>query len=193
MSAGTAPSPAAGGLTSGRRALLLTLLIFLMPVLIGGGLHLVGWRPAKTSNHGELVQPPRAVPLAALGAEVAAKVDGKWLLVIAGDTPCAADCVALAGYTRAVQVSLNREMGRVRRLVLAEAPTPALATLQAQQPDLLVAAPNPAWREILAAGPRHRLFVVDPAGNLMMQYAPEADPKGVRADLERLLKSSWIG
>lgn len=193
MNADASPPPAGGRLTSGQRALLLTLLIFLMPILIGGGLHLVGWRPAQTSNHGELVQPPRAVPLAALGAEVAAKAGGKWLLVIAGDDSCTADCLALAGHTRAVQVSLNREMGRVRRLVLAAAPTPELTTLQAQQPDLLVAAPDQAWRNTLAAGSRHRLFVVDPAGNLMMQYAPEADPKGVRADLERLLKSSWIG
>jgi hypothetical protein len=35
--------------------------------------------------------------------------------------------------------------------------------------------------------------VLDPAGNLMMQYPPEAEAKGVRADLERLLKFSWIG
>lgn len=193
MSVDTTPLPAVAGLTSGRRALLLTLLIFLTPILVGGGLYLSGWRPAKTSNHGELVQPPQAVPLAALGAEVAAKAGGKWLLVIAGDAPCAADCVALAGHTRAVQVSLNREMGRIRRIVLADAPSQALASLQEQQPDLLVAVANPAWRDILKAGGKHRLFVVDPAGNLMMQYAPETDPKGVRADLERLLKSSWIG
>jgi len=66
-------------------------------------------------------------------------------------------------------------------------------SLRQRQPDLLVIPPPANWRPTLATGSRHRLFVVDPAGNLMMQYAPEADPAGVRADLERLLKSSWIG
>ncbi|MBI2309058.1 MAG: hypothetical protein HYU78_17350 [Rhodocyclales bacterium] len=180
-------------ITSGQRALLLTLLIFLLPIAVGGGLYLFGWRPAKTSNHGQLVQPPRPLPVAALGASVATQANGKWLLLIAGDAPCDAACVALAEQTRAIQVSLNREMSRLRRIVLTATPTPALAALQAQQPDLVVSAPPPGWQAVLMPGTRHRLFVVDPAGNLMMQYAPEADPKGVRADLERLLKYSWIG
>jgi hypothetical protein len=189
MAAPTLTPPA----TPAWRMPLLIVLACLLPVLTGGGLYLAGWRPAATGNHGELVLPPQALPLAALGAEVAGKAEGKWLLVIAGDAPCAAACTELAGRTRAVQVSLNRDMGRLRRLVLAETPTPELATLQAAQPDLLVAAPDAAWRAALAAGGTHRLFVLDPAGRLMMQYAPGADPKGVRADLERLLKSSWIG
>ncbi len=187
------PAPAAAGRARGHRMPLLILLACLLPVLVGGGLHLAGWRPAATSNHGTLVLPPRPLPLAALGPDVAGKAAGKWLLVIAGDAPCAAACAELAARTRAVQVSLNRDMGRLRRLILVEAPTPALDDLQARQPDLLIAAPDAAWRAALAAGDRHRLFVLDPAGRLMMQYAPGADPKGVRADLERLLKSSWIG
>lgn len=194
MNAPPAPLTAAPArITPGQRALLLTLLIFLLPIAIGGGLYLFGWRPAKTSNHGELVQPLRPVPVAALGGDVAAQAGGKWLLVIAGDAPCAAACAALAEQTRAIQVSLNREMGRLRRVVLTATPTPALAAVQARQPDLLVAPPPPAWQAALTPGDRHRLFVVDPAGNLMMQYAPEAEAKGVRADLERLLKYSWIG
>lgn len=188
-----APPAGPARITPGQRALLLTLLIFLTPILIGGGLHLFGWRPASTGNHGQLVQPPVPVPLAALGADVAAKVQGKWLLVIAGDGPCEEACSVLANHTRAVQVSLNREMGRIRRIVLSEQATPALEALQGRQPDLLTSAADAFWRAILKPGRQHRLFVVDPAGNLMMQYAPEADPKGIRADLERLLKSSWIG
>jgi hypothetical protein len=35
--------------------------------------------------------------------------------------------------------------------------------------------------------------IVDPNGLAMMRYAPGADAKGIRADLERLLKYSWIG
>lgn len=187
-----APAAARPGLTPGRRALLLTLAIFLMPILIGGGLHLAGWRPDTTANYGELI-PPRALPLSALGNDVMTQAQGKWLLLIAGGDACAAACVALIEQTRAIQVSLNRDMGRLRRIVLVASPTPELAELRTRQPDLLVANPAADWRDGPTTGGRPRLFVVDPAGNLMMQYAPGADPKGVRADLERLLKYSWIG
>lgn len=179
--------------TPARRALLLTVLICLTPLLVGGGLYFFGWRPAKTANHGTLVQPPRALAVAELGGDAARRAAGKWLLVIAGDLACAASCAALAERTRNIQVALNRDMGRLVRIVLTPAAGAELAALQARQPDLVVAAPPPAWQTALAAGGQHRLFVVDPAGNLMMQYAPDADAKGVHADLERLLKASWIG
>lgn len=194
---GTPVAPASSALTAGRRALLVTLLMCLTPVLVGGGLFAFGWRPTKTANHGALVQPPRPLPIAALG-DAAGRASGKWLLVIAGDAPCETDCVALAEGTRNIQVALNRDMGRLVRIVLAAPEASgeglaALKALQARQPDLLVVPPPDAWRAAMAAGPRHRLFVLDPAGNLMMQYAPDAEARGVHADLERLLKASWIG
>lgn len=186
-----------GGLTPGRRALLLTLLIFLSPVLIGGGLHLSGWRPEKVASHGDLIQPPRALPLAALGSDIAARANGKWLLLIVGDSSCHEACVQLAELSRNIQVSLNREMGRVVRIVLSDAPSNNLRDLAARQPDLIVTSVPPVWRTIftpeMTAGARHRVLLVDPAGHLMMQYAPDAEAKGIRADLEKLLKHSWIG
>lgn len=37
------------------------------------------------------------------------------------------------------------------------------------------------------------IYLVDPHGNIMMFYAPPADPKGMFKDLQRLLKVSQIG
>jgi hypothetical protein len=176
-------------LTPGRRALLLTLVAFVLPLIIGGSLYWSSWRPSKTANHGELVIPPKPVPVSALGPEAS----GKWLLVVAGETPCTAECVAWLKYTRSIQVSLGREIGRMRRVALVGTETAEFKTLRAEQPDLIAANPPPEWTSALPAGPGHRVFLVDPAGNLMMQYAPGAEPKGIRADLERLLKYSWIG
>ena len=186
-------TPPSAGLTPGKRALLLTILIFLAPVLVGGSLYVFGWRPANTANHGQLIQPPQALAIGDLADDVRKRATGKWLLLIAGDGPCETACVALAEQSRAIQVSLNRDMGRLARIVLTATPTPAMRELQGRQPDLLVVAPPASWQPTLQAGSRHRFYVVDPAGNLMMQYAPEAEAKGVRADLERLLKHSWIG
>jgi cytochrome oxidase Cu insertion factor (SCO1/SenC/PrrC family) len=118
---------------------------------------------------------------------------GKWLLVVAGNGACEAECVAQLRNLRSIQVSLGREIGRMRRVVLTSEETSALAALRAEQPDLMQADPTAGWVSALSPGTHHRVFLVDPAGNLMMQYAPGAEPKGIRADLERLLKYSWIG
>ena len=120
-------------------------------------------------------------------------VTGKWLLVLAGDGTCEAECIAQLKTLRSIQVSLGREIDRMRRIVLTSEETTVLKALRADQPDLIVSRPTPEWNAALTPGPRYRVFLVDPAGNLMMQYAPEAEPKGIRADLERLLKYSWIG
>ncbi|MFA7293469.1 MAG: hypothetical protein WC023_14620 [Rhodocyclaceae bacterium] len=176
-------------LTPGRRALLLTLLAFVLPLMIGGYLYISNWRPSKTANHGELILPPKPVPVGTLGSDAT----GKWLMIVAGDQACEAECIAQLRNLRSIQVSLGREIGRMRRVVLTRHETASLAQLRAEQPDLLLASPTTEWAGAFPQEGPHRVFLVDPAGNLMMQYAPDAEPKGIRADLERLLKYSWIG
>ncbi|MCP5268546.1 MAG: hypothetical protein H6943_05830 [Zoogloeaceae bacterium] len=202
MNTASTPTVPLTRLTPGRRALLLTLLLFILPVAVGGGLFYFDWRPSSTGNHGELITPPRPMPVAMLeqknnNPDTAASIKGKWLLLIAGNGICDQACVQLARQARAIQVSLNRDMGRMRRVVLNSGASPALSELQAEQPDLIVAEASPEWLAGLGIDTTtqspQRLFLVDPAGNLMMQYAPGAEPKGIRADLERLLKYSWIG
>jgi hypothetical protein len=39
----------------------------------------------------------------------------------------------------------------------------------------------------------NRIYVVDPLGNLVLSYAPQADRRGVLKDLRQLLKLSHIG
>ena len=38
-----------------------------------------------------------------------------------------------------------------------------------------------------------RIYIVDPIGNIMMSYPPDADPTGMKKDLKRLLKVSKLG
>jgi hypothetical protein len=38
-----------------------------------------------------------------------------------------------------------------------------------------------------------RVYFIDPLGNLMMYYRPDADPGGMLKDLRKLLKYSKIG
>jgi hypothetical protein len=159
MNAATLPTPAQTQ-TAWRRALLLILGLSLLPIAIGAGLYFFGWRPAKTSNHGELITPPVAVAIDTAG--------GRWSLVLIGAGDCDAACAARLDELRRVRVSLAKEMHRTQHL---RAAAPAA----------------------LAGQPAGTVIIVDPEGRAMMRYAPGREAKGLRADLERLLKYSWTG
>lgn len=186
MNAASAPTSAA----TGRRAMLLVLALFLLPVGIAAGLYGFGWRPAKTANYGQLVQPPRPLPADALRDETR----GKWLIVVADDQDCGDACRQRLLEARQVHVALNKEMERIRRVLISATPLPAetLAELRRTYPDLVLTVPgSDAWKTTL--GSSHGVFLVDPLGNLMMRYPDSPDPRGVHQDLERLLKYSWVG
>lgn len=197
-------SPPHRPLTSGRRAVLLATLLLVAPFAVAFGLHWFKWRPTNTGNHGTLIQPPRPLPENGLreadGRPLpTADLRGKWLLVLAGDGPCEADCTRQLHLMRQIQIAQNKEMSRLRRVWLSAgaARDPLLPQLRQQYPELVVAIPPggdaaTAWRYALD-GSSYRLYLVDPLGNAMMRYAPETDPTHVRKDLERLLRYSWVG
>ncbi len=191
------PSPAA--IAAGRRTLLLATGALMLPFFLGAALYFSGWRPAQTGNRGELLQPPVAFPAAQfVGADgsplTGAALTGKWTLLLAGRGPCDTACTGRIDEMRRIQVSLNKEMGRLRRLVLSDdAAQPAFAAAHAVQPDLRVAGSREFWPAALAPEPGYRLYVIDPQGNLMLRYAADAPGQDVRKDLEHLLKFAWTG
>jgi len=78
--------------------------------------------------------------------------------------------------------------------------------LHEQHPDLIAVRMSPAAAPLLALLPRRgadnesggdpnaqRVYLIDPLGNLMMSYAPDAKPKGMLEDMKRLLRLSQIG
>ena len=186
--------------------------IFALPFLIALGLYSFEWRPASTTNHGQLMEPPRLLPASGLvtpeGRRLAdGELRGKWLLVQVGAGVCEAICQQALQQARQVHVALNKEMGRVRRVwlsteaVWAAAPE-RLGALQGRYPDLLVAAPAPGdegegWRDAFSPVPAGTLtpglYIADPAGNLMMHYPESFSSEGLFRDLERLLRYSWLG
>jgi cytochrome oxidase Cu insertion factor (SCO1/SenC/PrrC family) len=198
MNAGAVSVPAAPG--AGRRTLLLILALFVLPVLIAAGLYLSGWQPGRTMNHGELLKPAFALPQGLNGVDgkplPADELHGKWLLLLAGSGPCDDACRALLQQMHSVQVALNKERNRIRRAWInpGAATDPALPELQRLLPDMLVAQPaDGAWGAAFGTAAGHRLYLADPMGNVILRYPDNADPQGVRRDLERLLKYSWIG
>lgn len=186
--------------SNGLPMLALVVSLLALPFVIAALLYFVGWQPDRTGNRGQLRNPP--VPLPAAGLTTAdrqplatADLHGKWLLLLSGSGNCAADCVQRIDEMRRIQVSLYKDMGRLRRVVLTDRITdPEFAAALHHQPDLVLAGAPPRWlpgSDNDDAG--YRLHIVDPQGNLIMDYAADIPAKGVRGDLERLLKFAWNG
>ena len=120
--------------------------------------------------------------------------DGRWMLALAVPGECGADCVAQLALARQVQVSLNKDMVRLARGLVGPQLHDTTAHA-ARWPDLAIGhADDVAWRTL--GGERitaPQLFLIDPQGRLVLRYTAAPDPKGVRRDVERLLKYSWNG
>jgi len=182
--------------SNGRRTLALIVCLLTLPFVIAAGLYFGGWKPARTLQHGILLEPPVTLPASGLtqtGGQAlpTEALRGKWLLVLSLDGPCHQECIARIDEMRRIQVSLNKEMGRLRRIVLSEQTgDPELALASRMQPDLLVLGAPPRW---LPPGAGHHLHIVDPQGRRVMEYPAGVSAREVRADLERLLKFAWTG
>jgi cytochrome oxidase Cu insertion factor (SCO1/SenC/PrrC family) len=181
--------------------------VFFAPLLIAFILYYgaEGWRPAGGTNHGELITPARPLPTPALTSAANAALEphflrGKWTLVYIGEGRCDARCREALTLMRQTRLALNDDLTRVQRVFLATGECCDERYLEAEHRGLIAAkADGEAAASLLKAFPgaedggSGRIYIVDPLGNLMMSYAPDAPPKGLFEDLKTLLKWSHIG
>jgi hypothetical protein len=163
------------------------------------------WHPGGRVNAGDLIEPPRPLPSLALplqrsGETAADFLRRKWTLLYVEHGPCAERCRTSLYETRQVRLALDRDMDRVQRAFIADGDCCDFQFLREQHPDLLAIRLSPAAAPLLALLPRRgddadaqRIYLIDPLGNLMMSYAPDAKPKGMLEDMKRLLRLSHIG
>ena len=206
----TFPSQRAGRKRS-RLTLLLLFAVFAGPMIAAWiAVKHDAFRPGGSSVKGQLVNPARPVTAATLrapdGSELPTDlVRGRWLLLYIDNTACDAVCERNLYNMRQTRLAVGEDTHRVRRLlVVTDGPPGApLKQVLANYPGLAVAtAEQPSMEAFLAQfhvtpgddpARAQRLYILDPFGNLVLFYAPAADPKGMLEDLERLLKASQIG
>ena len=197
--------------SNGRRVVALIAALLALPFVSATLLWHFGWQPGRQMNHGELLASADR-PLLQLRENDLQKISGnatlapavhadsailgRWLLALAVPAECAADCLAQLQLARQVQVSLNKDMGRLRRALIGPQldDQPTLAIAQQRWPDLVIARPSPAgWQTLASPDGAAHLVLIDPEGRLVLRYPLTPDAKGVRRDVERLLKYSWTG
>jgi cytochrome oxidase Cu insertion factor (SCO1/SenC/PrrC family) len=190
-----------------RRLLVGIALMFFAPLALSFYLYYgMHWHPGGRVNAGELIEPARPLPAAALPlasgetSTDARFLKGKWTLLYVQHGRCDDECRRHLYDTRQVRLALDRDMNRVQRVFIADADCCDLPELKAAHPDLIVIRASAADEPLLALLPvrggasnSHRVYLVDPLGNAMMFYAPEAKSKGMLEDMKRLLRLSSIG
>lgn len=192
-----------------RKILMLVAAIFILPVAASMSLYMTKWRPASTGNHGELIQPVRPIGDKVLqsldGKPVNLKeLHGKWTMLQFGASTCSDECIKRLYYMRQVQIAQGKEADRVQRvfIVTDTKAADALKVKLADYPDMHVWTGGGSELTALAQSfgvpdeklaEKQGIYLIDPLGNVMMRYAPGADPAGMRKDIVRLLKYSWVG
>lgn len=179
----------------GRWQLMALALLFFVPTLAAMVLVFTNWRPAGFTNNGELVQPAEQLsPEAweAIGQEQVPVLKGDWLLVVPQTTACQTDCRERLDVLNRARVALDRDIERVRLIVL-QPNTRDQAVIEADDSaDLLTLAAAPA---VVAALSQHdgepmAAHIVDYRGFHVMRYAAPLDAAGLLDDLEKLLRLS---
>ena len=200
------------GFLSSRQGLVLLGLLFMTPAFVAWVMHNSseqGWRPQGTTNRGTLVHParPLALPEEMMIAGQSANdfLQGRWTLLYIGDADCDAVCNENLYKMRQIRTAQNENMRRIQQLYLGwdEAiPAPLTALLANDYKDTAVTLmTTDQVRQIapyflidgVSMQAAERVYIIDPLGNLMMYYPPDADPGGMLKDLKKLLKYSKIG
>ncbi len=200
------------GFLTSRQALVLLGLIFLAPTFVAWVMHNSseeGWQPDGTTNRGNLVHPARPLEMPADmandGVSLQDYLQGKWTLLYISDADCGETCRSNLYKMRQVRVAQNENMKRVQTLFLLNAdsiPDELAGFLAQEHKDMAVVLPSatqaasiePQFRvDETPVRQAQRVYIVDPLGNLMMYYQPDADARGMLRDLQKLLKYSKIG
>ena len=193
--------------TKSRSYLLGLFAVFFGPLFFAAWLFYVpnSWLNSSTQNHGTLIQPAQPLnefKLPSLDGELwdHEQFTGMWTLLYIGDESCDLYCEANLFKMRQVRLTLGRDMQRIQRKYLGlhtHQSTQAIENIFSKYPRMKTAwFDKPVVDKVLPQFkdlPIHRIYVIDPLGNLMMWYPKESTSRGMKKDLKRMLKVSQIG
>ncbi len=204
------PTPAT--YSRSRRPLILIFLLSLAPVVAAVLVYFnPEWRPSDSVNYGTLVQPQRPMPAAAdlqLTTLDGKPFDlnslkGKWVLAAADVAECPESCARKLFVLRNSHASQGKNVERLARIwfITDDAPVPE-KVLEAYKGAVMVRVKpeqlqqfltTPAGTGNAAEALAQPMWIIDPLGNLIMQYDVDADPVKVRKDISKLVYNSRIG
>ncbi len=167
--------------------------------------------PSGRTNYGTLVEPQRPLPALATTLQDGTAYDlrtlrGNWVMVMADDAACAEACQKKLWQMRQIRTASGKDADRIERvfLVLDDAPLSTMLlreydgthVLRARRQEVQQFLALPASGNGAADGGGQlgdHIWLIDPLGNQMMRWPRGAQERGIKKDLDRLLKYSRIG
>ncbi len=191
--------------------IIILVVLFLGPLFYAIWLFNSDWRPASTSNYGTLIIPARPLDEFSLktitGNDLSLDdIKHKWAMIIVGPANCQQPCKDNLYKMRQVHTLQAKHQPRLRRymIVTDNDDLPALRSLLAREyPKMIVV--NSPQKEIKKLVEQfkiddnddvpglHRIYLMDPHGNLMMYYEQGTVGNDIYKDLKKLLRKSQIG
>lgn len=193
--------------------LVLIAIVSLAPVVLATLAYFLpslGLRPAESSNYGTLLKQQPVLETAPANFNTLngepfdlESLRGKWVLLSVDSGQCDEACVRKLFILRNSHASQGKNVDRIARVWLvtddatpeqslqdAYVGTRILRTDQDSAAALLAPSIAPEQQgAYLQAG----MWIIDPLGNLMLEFPPNADPLKVRKDISKLLYHSRIG
>lgn len=163
--------------------------------------------PSKTTNNGELIIPVVETEkrdftgFDKFSADNISELSGHWLIAnVVSTQDCKKTCLDAIYKSKQLHLMLSKDLTRVRRvlLLLEDSEPEKAAGWWKDDSRLLRIKPSKVLSNKIkqirkGAVPDGMLFLIDPLGNIMMQYEPGFDPYKVERDLKKLLNVSQIG
>jgi hypothetical protein len=161
----------------------------------------------KGTNQGILITPPVITETSEFSGfdefstENMKELKGHWVLLnVLPNKDCNTVCQKAMHKTKQLRLMMNKDLTRIRRAVFIISDVDAEKVKKWWIDDVRLIRVKPAisllnkLKTIRKKGiPDGMLLLMDPLGNLMMQYEPEFDPYEVKRDLRKLLRISQIG
>jgi hypothetical protein len=192
---GDAGTPDGARARKGRLTLVLIACAALAPLVAAYTFYYLLPRSAST-NYGTLLSVAPAPAIEGTRADGSAfrldELHGKWVVVATSGAKCDASCERMLYATRQARTMQGKDQDRVVRAWLVVGDDAPAQILVAQHPGLIVA--HVSARALASfPGGVSSVYIVDPLGNLVLQYPQDPDIKGLARDLSRLLLASQIG
>ena len=165
----------------------------------------------EQTNHGTLISPVRQFQDIAFskldGSDFKlSSMHGKWIMISIGSASCQQSCQENLYKMRQIRKATPEGFARITRVFFLTEQTgmESFNTLLKAYHGMEVITPiendtNNTYTKFLqgfsVAGEKVEdgIYIIDPLGNYMMAYPPNAEAKGILKDMERLLKISQIG
>jgi len=183
---------------SSRIKLLAIVALVVLPIFSAWVLyyHGSGLVTLKQTNRGKLIVPPIAFSRFT-GVETV-EHNGHWTLLLLGRNQCDQSCQRMLYYCRQVHIALGKDADRVQRVYVSSEGSlnPQFESLLASDYPLLsiLYEDKDSITDIFGVDwqTTNRVYLVDPMGNIMMEFTADQLGKPMLQDLKRLLKISKL-